>query len=74
MSLEFSKSVLHVLHVDRHELGHEGLQVIDGLVPLVESVLVECCNLTQLSLQFSVTVLGQLLLKTNEDNLQNMNK
>jgi hypothetical protein len=35
LDLESAECLLHVLHVDGHELGHEGLQVEDGLASLV---------------------------------------
>merc|ERR1712130_856895 len=38
--LEPSQGVLNVLHVDCHEPCHEGLEVVDSLVALVEPVLV----------------------------------
>ena len=68
--LESSQGILDVLHVDGHEPGHEGLEVVDGLVPLVESVLVVGRHLAQLHLQLPVAVLGQLLLQSHEYNLQ----
>ena len=44
-ALEAAHGVLQELEVDRHELGHEGLQVVDGLVPLLQPVLVESSDL-----------------------------
>ena len=44
-SLEAPHGVLQELEVDRHELGHERLQVVDGLVALLQPVLVECSDL-----------------------------
>ena len=46
-SLEAPHGVLQELEVDRHELGHEGLQVVDGLVALLQPVLVECSDLRE---------------------------
>ena len=40
LSLEAPHGVLHELHVDSHKLCHEGLQVVDCLVTLLEAVLV----------------------------------
>ena len=65
-----SECLLDELHVDGHELGHEGLQVVDGLVALVEPVLVVGRYLAQLRLQLPVTSLGQLLLQTHENHLK----
>ena len=67
--LKSSKCILDKLHVDGHELGNKRLHVVDGLVPLLEPVLVEGSNLAQFCLQFSITVLHKLLLQSNKDNL-----
>ena len=61
---------LHELHVGGHELGNKGLQMVDGLVSLGQSVLIEGRNLAEFSFQFSVTVLGQLFLKSHKYDLQ----
>ena len=44
--------------------------MVDGLVSFVEPVLVERSNLAEFSFQFSVTILGQLLLQSDEDDLE----
>ena len=44
--------------------------MVDGLVSLGQSVLIEGRNLAEFSFQFSVTVLGQLLLKSNKYDLE----
>ena len=68
--LKSSIGGLHELHVGRHKLGNKGLQVVDGLVSFVQPVLVERRNLAEFSFQFSVTVLGQLFLKSDKYDLE----
>ena len=55
ISLESAEGLLHILHVDGHELGHEGLQVEDGLAPLVQAVFIECGPLGDLKLYITTT-------------------
>ena len=68
--LKSSKCILHKLHIDGHKLGNKGLHVVDGLVPLLKPVLIEGSNLAQLCLQLPITVLHQLLLQPNKDDLE----
>ena len=68
--LKSSKCILHKLHIDGHKLGNKGLHVVDGLVPLLQPVLIEGSNLAQLCLQLPITVLHQLLLQPNKDDLE----
>ena len=44
--------------------------MVDGLVSFGQSVLIEGRNLAEFSFQFSVTVLGQLFLKSHKYDLQ----
>ena len=44
--------------------------MVDGLVSFGQPVLIERRNLTEFSLQFPVTVLGQLPLKSHKYNLE----
>ena len=60
---------LHELHVGRHELDHESLEMVDSFVSFVKLVLIKCSKLTEFSLEFSVTILGQLSLKSLEYDL-----
>ena len=53
--LESSTCVLHELHIDGHKLGDEGLEVVDGLIALLQPVLVECSDLAKFSLQLTIT-------------------
>ena len=53
--LESPTCVLHELHIDGHELGDEGLEVVDGLIALLQPVLVECSDLAKFSLQLTIT-------------------
>ena len=57
--LEAATCVLHELHVHRHELGDEGLEVVDRLVPLLQPVLVEGSDLAELRLQLSIADLDR---------------
>ena len=44
--------------------------MVDGLVSFVQPVLVERRNLAEFSFEFSVTVLGQLFLKSDKYDLE----
>ena len=44
--------------------------MVDGLVPFAQPVLIIRRKLAEFSFQFSVTILGQLLLQSDEDNLE----
>ena len=48
--LKSSVGRLHELHVGRHELGNEGLEMVDGLVSFGQPVLIERRNLTEFGL------------------------
>ena len=44
--------------------------MVDGLVALVQPVLIIRRKLAEFSFQFSVTILGQLFLQSDEDDLE----
>ena len=44
--------------------------MVDGLVSFGQPVLVESCDLTEFGFQFSVTVLGELFLKSDKYDLE----
>merc|ERR1719209_1849869 len=67
--LESPAGLLHEPEVDRHELGDEGLEVVDRLVPLLQPVLVQGRDLAELGLELAVADLDQLLLQGDEDHL-----
>ena len=68
--LKSSIGRLHELHVGGHKLGNKGLEMVDGLVSFVQPVLIKRRELAEFSFQFSVTILGQLFLKSDKDDLE----
>lgn len=54
------EAVLHELLVDGHELGGEGLEVVDGFAAQLHPVLVVSCHVGHLRLQLTVAVAQQL--------------
>ena len=69
MLLEASQCLFHELEVDGHELGDEGLEVVDRLAALVHPVLEEGRPVGHLVLEPAVAVLEQLLQEAHEDHL-----
>ena len=59
--LNAAHSLLHKLHVDCHEFSDESLQVVDGLVAPVETMLIFGSQVSNLHLQLAVTILDELL-------------
>ena len=45
--------------------------MVDGLVSFVQPVLVKRRKLAEFCFQFSVTIFGQLFLKSDKDDLEN---
>ena len=45
--------------------------MVDGLVSFVQSVLIKRRKLAEFSFQLSVTILGQLFLQSDKDDLEN---
>ena len=45
--------------------------MVDGLVSFVQPVLIKRRKLAEFGFEFSVTILGQLFLKSDKDDLEN---
>lgn len=54
------QTVFHELLVDGHELGSEGLQVVDSFAAQLQSVFVVSCHVGHLCLQLPIAVTQQL--------------
>lgn len=58
------QTVFHELLVDGHELGGEGLEVVNSFAAQLQSVFVEGCHVGHLCLQLAIAVTQQLRYKT----------
>lgn len=58
------QTVFHELLVEGHELGSEGLEVVDSFVAQLQSVFVVGCYVGHLGLQLTVAVTQQLCYQT----------
>ena len=53
--------LLHKPHINRHEFRDESLQVVDGLVPSVEAMLIFGGQMSDLHFQLSIAILDEFL-------------
>ena len=60
--------LLHKPHVYRHEFRDESLQVVDGLVPSVEAMLIFGGQMSDLHFQLSIAILDEFLQQAPEVN------
>lgn len=58
------QTIFHELLVNGHELGGEGLKVIDSLIAQLQSVFVVGCHVGHLRLQLAIAVTQQLCHQT----------
>ena len=60
--------LLHKSHINRHEFSDESLQVVDGLVPSVEAMLIFGGQMSDLHFQLSIAILDEFLQQAPEVN------